>query len=372
MIYLDSAATTPTDAETFKKMSPYFCEVYGNADSPHAIGRAAAEAVVSARDKTAQILGCSPQDVYFTSGGAEGANWAVRGALAKSKKRHVLISAIEHAATLESAIYMRKFGFEVEFIPVGSSGAADPDAVKKMLRPDTAFCAVMAVNNETGVIQPTREIYDICRENEVFFFSDCVQAAPYFTPDVNSADMLTLSAHKFFGPKGAGAAYLNPRAQIDPVISGGFQERSRRGGTTFVAGAVGLALSLAAAHKNYAANNLYVKGLRDKFCSLVLGGISGAHLNGGGDKIPSITNISFDGCEGSNIVFCLDLNGVCASAGAACSAGAAKPSRVIEAMLGAERAKSAVRFSFSKLNTVEEVEKAYSVLSEVVTRIREK
>ncbi len=370
MIYLDNAATTPVDAAVLKRMEPYFSQVYGNPSSQHSAGRQAANALLSARDETARAAGCSPSEIYFTSGGSEACNTAVKGACLKNVKRggHLAVSAIEHHAVIESALDMRAAGFDVTFIQPDKNGVITAEAVKSALRPDTVLCAVMHANNEIGTIQPVGEIYDICRAAGVFYFCDCVQTAGVLP--FPEADALCFSAHKFYGPKGFGALVLKDASRISRLISGGGQERSFRGGTSDTAGAVGCAAALTAACAKMTENNAAVSAVRDRFVARALSEIDGVALNGGGDRLPGNANLFFEGCDGENILFCLDLEGVCASVGSACSAGAAKPSHVLTSVYSAERAKSSVRFSFGKYNTLAEADYAVEALKRAVKKIR--
>ena len=373
MIYLDHAATTPIDKKVLEAMLPYLKENFGNPSSQHALGRASANAVVGARDKIAALLGCKAEEVFFTSGGTEAGNWALKGACVAngSPKGHIAVSAIEHPALLESANDMQKFGYDVTFIQPDRRGVITPQAVEKALRPDTVFCAVMHANNETGVIQPVEEIGKILRERGVFYYCDCVQTAGVLPLPVKHCTALGISMHKFYGPVGFGALYIRNGAKISRFISGGKQERGLRGGTTNAAAAVGCATALELAYNCAKENNAKISALRDKFIKRVLEEIDGAHVNGESEKLPAHANISFDGCDGENLLFLLDMQGIAVSTGSACSAGAVTPSHVLLAMgLEKERAKSAVRFTFGKDNTEEEVEKTLSVLKSAVNKIR--
>lgn len=372
MIYLDNAASTKLDDEVLWEMMPYLTEHFGNAQSQHAAGRAAANAVSAARDKIAAHIGCTAEEVYFLSGGTEAGNTALKGVCATYKKGHLVLSSIEHASLMESALDMQKLGFDVTFVQPEKDGAVLAENIAKAMREDTIFCAVMAANNETGVIQPVGEIGKICRDRGVFYYCDCVQTAAYLPLPVNFADGMGFSAHKFYGPKGAGALILRKRNEVFRLISGGMQERGFRGGTVNTPGIVGTAAAYERACALREKVNAYVKGLRDKFLNRVLTEIEGTHLNGALNKmLPSIANISFDGCEGEKILFLLDLKGVCVSTGAACTAGAVAPSDTLTAMgCALSEAKSAVRFSFGKHNTEEEVDLAIETLKIVVEKIR--
>lgn len=374
MIYLDNASTTPLDADVLEAMLPYLKENFANPSSQHAAGRMAADGVVSARDNIARFIGCKSEEVYFVSGGTEAGNWALKGACAANVDRgkRIVVSAIEHPALIESAKDMQKFGFEVVLINPDGEGIIRPEAVEKALTADTVFCAVMAANNETGVIQPVREIGALCRERGVFYYCDCVQTAGVMPLPVGDCDALGISSHKFYGPKGFGVLYIRNGAQIDRFISGGRQERGLRGGTTNAAAAVGCAVALEKAVNIMDENNKKISALRDLFTEKVIAEIDGAHINGSAKcRLPANANISFDGCDGEQILISLDLNGVAVSTGSACSAGAVSPSHVLTAMgLPAGRVKSAVRFTFGKYNTAEDVEKTVEILKSAVKKIR--
>ena len=373
MIYLDNSSTTPLDSEVLQKMLPFLKEEYANPATQYGAGRASALALLNARDDIAKIFGCKSEEVYFLSGGTEAGNWAIKGAcLAQLEKgRHVVISAIEHPALLESALDLQKLGYEVSFVNPDSEGVISPADIEKAIRDDTVFCAVMHANNETGVIQPVEEIGEICKKRGVFYYCDCVQTAGVLPFPTKHCDALGISAHKFYGPKGVGAIYINENAKISRLISGGKQERGLRAGTANVAGAVGCSEALKNAVCNSAENNAKISALRDRFAGRILTEIDGTHLNGGKNRLPSNANISFDGCDGENILFLLDMKGIAVSTGSACSAGAVKESHVLSAMgLEKSRVKSAVRFTFGKYNSVEEVDKTVSELKEIVKKIR--
>lgn len=374
MIYLDHAATTPLDGEVLKAMTPYLTDIFGNPSSQHRFGREAANAVQNARDGIAHILGVKAEELYFTSGGTEAGNTALKGVCRfnRAKGGHAVLSAMEHPALLESAKDLKKEGFEVTLVNPDKDGLVSPESVAKAIRPDTAFVGVMAANNEVGTIQPIKDIYAVCKERGTFFYCDCVQIAGVLPFVDFPADGIGFSAHKFYGPKGFGGLYMRGNRYFDRLISGGGQERSLRGGTTYVAGAVGCACALKNAVRDMEVNNAKVKALRDGFLNGVLSEIDGAHLNGDlGKRLPSNANISFDGCDGEQILFALDLQGIAVSTGSACSSGAVTPSHVLLSMgLGEARAKSAVRFTFGKYNTEDDVAKTLEVLKEVVKKIR--
>ncbi len=374
MIYLDHAATTPLDKEVLEEMMPYLTENYGNPSSQHSAGRRAANAVTAARDEIAAIMGVSADCLYFTSGGTEAANTALKGICAanKDRGRHIVLSAIEHPALLESARDMCAYGWELTLVNPDSEGIVRAGAVEAAVRPDTVFVGVMAANNETGVIQPIADIYERVKSRGAFFYCDCVQTAGVLPFSRFPADGMGFAAHKFYGPKGFGGLYMKRGTRFGRLLSGGNQERGLRAGTTYVAGAVGCAAALRFAVRNAEENNRRVAVMRDAFAARVLNEIDGTELNGSEEqRLPANANISFDGCDGEQIVFGLDLCGVAASTGSACSSGAVTLSHVLLAMgLDERRVKSAVRFTFGKDNTLGEAIDAAARVKEVVERIR--
>lgn len=371
MIYLDNASTTPLDSGVLDKMMPYLTQQFANPASQYGAGQKTALAVLNARDSIANIVGCKSDELYFVSGGTEAGNWAMKGACAAQSGKHIIVSAIEHPALIESAKDLQKSGYEVTFVNPDINGVISPEDIKKAIRSDTVFCAVMHANNETGVIQPVEEIGAICKRSGVFYYCDCVQTAGVLPFPTKHCDALGISSHKFYGPKGFGAIYINSKAKIYRLISGGKQERGLRAGTTNTAAAVGCAAALENAVRFLEENNAKIAALRDKFVQRVLKEIDGTHLNGGNRRLPANANISFDGCDGENILFLLDMKGIAVSTGSACSAGAVRESHVLGAMgLETPRVKSAVRFTFGKYNTEEEVDKTVEELKAVVGKIR--
>ncbi len=374
MVYLDHAATTPLDGRVLQAMTPYLTEIYGNASSQHSYGRMAANAVTEARDKIADIMGVSPSELYFTSGGTEAGNTALKGVCAalRGRGRHVVLSALEHPALISAANDMREYGYEITLVNPAENGIVSAQSVAGAIRPDTVFAGVMAANNEVGTIQPIKDIYAACRERNVFLYCDCVQTAGVLPFGLFPADGIGFSAHKFYGPKGFGGLYVRGNCRFERLISGGEQERGLRGGTTYVAGAVGCARALEIAEREAQSNNENIRRLRDLFVKRVLAEIEGTHVNGDlQNRLPSNANISFDGCDGEQILFALDLAGIAVSTGSACSSGAVTPSRVLTSMgLDEGRVKSAVRFTFGRGNTLQETEYAALKLKEAVERIR--
>ncbi len=374
-IYLDHAATTPLDIEVFEKMKPYLLQSFGNADSPHSFGRTAMSAVDSARDKLSELLNAKPSEIYFTSGGTESDNWAVLGgafAKAKEGKKHVLLSAIEHHAVLSAGERLQKQGFDVEYIPVNEGGRVEVNEIKARIRPDTALIGVMAVNNETGVLQPFCEIVKLAKQNGSLSFIDAVQAAPYMPIDVKEwgADLVSISAHKFYGPKGVGVLYIKSGVKIEKLVAGGEQERGMRGGTLNVAGVVGLSAAYEKAIKNMGENNPKIIQLKTRFLQN-LQALDGWKVNGEENATPSVLNLRIDGIENTALLYAMDLQGVAFAAGSACASASVKPSHVLLAMgLTEEQAKNSVRLSFGKNNTLQEIDEASAILIETVKKLR--
>ncbi len=377
-IYLDHAATTRVDDRVVQKMLPYFTEIYGNANSQHGYGRKAQEAVDEARDTIARIIGAKPAEVYFTSGGTESDNWALRGTChaLKNKGRHVIISKIEHAAMLTTAHELEKEGFEFSYIGVDGEGFIDLDELKRSIRPDTILIAVMAANNEIGTIEPIKEIVKIAKEHKIEVFTDAVQAMGALDINVDDlgVDLMSFSSHKFNGPKGMGALYVRTGVPLARIITGGHQERTRRGGTTNVPGVVGFAEALRLTKETIAKDREYVSSLRDRFISRVTNEIPYCRLNGpkdGSKRLPNNADFSFDYIEGESILFSLDLAGIAVSSGSACSSGSLEPSHVLIACgVPEEVAHGSIRFTFGKENTVEEVDYTVDKLKEIVNRLR--
>ena len=376
MIYFDHAATTPVDPRVFEKMKPYFTENFGNPNSQHSYGRRTVTAVDDARDTVARLIGAKPNEIYFTSGGTESDNWALRGAAHAyaNKGKHLIVSAVEHPAVLSAAKELQKEGFEVTFAAVDEYGTVDLAKLKEAVRPDTTLIGVMTANNEIGTLQPVREISALARERGILFFTDAVQAAGAMPLNVREpgADMLSFSGHKFYGPKGVGVLYVRSGLRIGKLIAGGHQERSMRGGTTNVPGVVGLAEAFRLANEEMEQNNAHVAALRDRFISRVLREIPYVKLNGHPkNRLPNNANFSFRYIEGESLLFSLDLAGIAVSSGSACSSGSLEPSHVLLATgLPEGLAHGSIRFSFGKENTAEEVDFAVDKLKEIVVRLR--
>lgn len=375
-VYFDHAATTPVDERVLQKMLPYFTDNFGNPNSQHWFGRRSVTAVDEARDTVASLIGAKPSEIYFTSGGTESDNWAIRGAAhARAEKgKHLIISAVEHPAMITTAKELEKEGFEISLAPVDEYGTVDVEKLKSLLRPDTIFVGIMTANNEVGTIQPLAEISGLCRERGILFFTDAVQAAGALKIDVNdpAVDLLSFSGHKFYGPKGVGVLYVRSGVRVGKIITGGHQERSMRGGTTNVPGIVGLAEAFRLANEEMAQNNAHVSAIRDRFIARVLREIPYVKLNGHPkDRLPNNANFSFRYIEGESLLFSLDLAGIAVSSGSACSSGSLEPSHVLLATgLPEGLAHGSIRFSFGKENTAEQIDIAVEKLKEIVVRLR--
>ena len=375
-IYFDHAATTPVDPRVLEKMLPYFTQKFGNPNSQHAFGRETVCAVDDARDEIAACIGAKSSEIYFTSGGTEADNWALRGAAYSfaNRGRHLIVSAVEHPAMIATAKELVKKGFEVTFAEVDEYGAVDLEKLEKAIRSDTVFVGVMTANNEVGTIQPVKEIAALCKAKGIVFFTDAVQAAGAIQLNVKEigADMLSFSAHKFYGPKGIGVLYIRSGLKIEKLVSGGHQERSMRGGTTNVPAVVGMAEALRIATQSLDENAAYVSAIRDHFIHRVLREIPYVKLNGHPEKrLPANANFSFRYIEGESLLFSLDLKNIAVSSGSACSSGSLEPSHVLLAMgLPEGLAHGSIRFSFGKGNTMEEADYTVDALKEIVLRLR--
>ena len=376
-IYFDHAATTPLDKRVLEKMTPYFTEIFGNANSQHYFGRQAVKGVDEARDSIAKIINAKPNELYFTSGGTEADNWAIRGVAHayKDKGRHLIISPIEHAAMIMTAKELEKDGFTVDFMKVDEYGFVDLEHLKSIIRDDTIFVGCMVANNEIGTIEPIKEIAEIAHSKKAICFADAVQAAGVLKLDVKDlgVDLMSMSSHKIYGPKGVGALYIRNGLRIDSIITGGHQERMKRGGTTNVPGVIGFAEAFKIADSELDKNFAYVSSLRDRFIDRVLKEVPFVKLNGPREnRLPANADFSFQFIEGESILFSLDLAGIAVSSGSACSSGSLEPSHVLLAIgLPEELAHGSIRFSFGKHNTVEEVDYAVESLKQAVKRLRE-
>lgn len=356
-------------------MWPYLTRTFGNPSSHHEIGRVAGEALTDARSRVAGVLLCRPAEVIFTSGGTESDNLAIKGtALARPRGRHIVASAVEHKAVLETCAALARQGFEVTLVPVDAEGLVSPDALAAALRTDTTLVSVMLANNEVGTIQPVAEIAAECRSRGIPLHTDAVQAPGLLPVEVGAlgVDLLSLSGHKFGGPKGIGVLYARRGLALAPVLDGGGQERGRRSGTENVAGAVGLAAALEIAETGRAEVSERLTALRDRLTSRVLSTVPGAILTGSADRrMPHHASFCFEGVNGETVLLELELAGVCCSSGSSCSASSTEPSHVLTAMgVSGDLARTAVRFTLGRENTEAEIDRILELVPRAVERVR--
>ncbi|HIT26783.1 MAG TPA: cysteine desulfurase NifS [Candidatus Ornithoclostridium excrementipullorum] len=378
-IYLDNSATTFTDPEVLEEMLPYFTEVYGNGSSQHFFGRDALKAIDNAREKVARAINCKPNEIYFTSGGTESDNWAIKGiARAHRKKgKHIITSVIEHPAVIKTCEALEREGFEVTYVKVDGEGFVSPADIEAAIREDTILISIMTANNEMGTIQPIREIGAIAKAHRIPFHTDAVQAIGNVPIDVvaDNIDMLSMSAHKFYGPKGVGVLYKRNGIKIDRFMDGGEQERNMRASTLNTPGIVGLGKAIEMAVADMDKHNAHIASLRDEFVRQVTERIPEVKLNGAKDfskRLASNANFSFKYIEGESILMRLDLAGIAVSSGSACSSGSLEPSYVLLSLgVPIELAHGSIRFSFGKNNTMEEVNYTVDKLEETVRFLRE-
>ena len=376
-IYFDNAATTKLDENVLEKMIPYLQENYGNASSIYKLGRVAKKAVEESREEIANILNCKPNEIYFTAGGSESDNTAIKGIVRANRKKgnHIITSKIEHPAVLETCKALEKEGFEISYISVDENGIVDLEELKNSIKSTTVLITIMFANNEIGTIQPIEEIGKIAKENNIYFHTDAVQAIGSLKIDVKklNIDSLSLSGHKFYGPKGIGALYVKTGVQFEKYISGGHQERNKRAGTENVAGIVGMGEALRLAYRDLEEHNKKIKELRDYYVEQVTKKIPYIKINGSMEKrLPGNSNISFRFIEGEGLLLNLDLKGICASSGSACTSGSLDPSHVLLAIgLPHEIAHGSLRISIGKYNTKEEIDYLVENLVEIVNRLRE-
>ncbi len=375
-VYLDHASTTPVAPEVLDAMLPYLAGSYGNPSSLHSVGAAARAAVEEAREYVAAALGADADEIVFTSGGTEADNLAVKGVClaARGERRHVLVSAVEHHAVLDAALWLRTQGFEVELVPADGCGQVSPEAVRERIRPDTALVSVMLANNEVGTIQPVRQIAAACRELGVPMHSDAVQALGQVDVDVHNlgVDLMSLSAHKVYGPKGVGALYVRRGVRLEPLLAGGAQESGIRGGTHNVAGIVGLRTAVWLLGELGPGARARIGRLRDRLISGIRGVVPGARLCGHPtERLPSNAHFCFPGIEAEALLLALDAEGICASAGSACSSGSTAPSHVLLAMgLPEHVARGALRLTLGRHTTAEQVDYVVSRLASGVAELR--
>jgi cysteine desulfurase len=376
MIYFDNAATTKISKPVLDSMLPYLKDKYGNPSSIYSLGRESKDAIDEAREKVAKSLGCESKNIYFTSSGSESDNWAIKGiAFAnKDKGNHIITSSIEHHAVLYTCEYLEKQGFEVTYLPVDKNGVVDIKKLKKAIKKETILISVMYANNEIGTIQPIEEIGKIAKENEIYFHTDAVQAIGNIEIDLKKldVDLLTLSGHKFNGPKGVGVLYIKDGTKIDNFIHGGGQERGKRASTENVANIVGLGTAIELAIKDIDKKSKYLINLREKCIKGIIDNIPNTILNGDPVKrLPGNVNVCFKYIEGESILLMLDQLGICASSGSACTSGSLEPSHVLLAIgLPHEIAHGSLRLSFSKDNTGKEVDYLLEVLPGIIEKLR--
>ena len=376
MIYFDNAATTKLDDEVLKEMMPYLTNMYGNASAIYELGRESRKAVEDAREKVAKALNCEVGEVYFTSCGSESDNTAIKGIAKANKEKgnHIITSKIEHPAVIETCEQLKKEGFEITYIGVDEKGIVDLEEIKRAIKPTTILISIMFANNEIGTIQPINEIGKIAKEHEIVFHTDAVQAVGNVRIDVKdmNIDSLSLSGHKFYGPKGVGVLYVKRGIEFQNFINGGHQENNKRAGTENVAGIVGIGKAIELAYQNLDKHNKKITELRDYFINQIIKKIPKVKVNGDmASRLPGNANISFEGVDAEGLLLNLDLKKICASSGSACSAGSLEPSRVLLAIgLEKEIAKSSLRVTIGKYNTKEEVDYLIESLEEIVARLR--
>lgn len=375
--YMDYSATTYVKPEVLDAMMPFFTEKFGNPSSFYGISRETKMAVDNARAQVAKAINCDPNEVYFTGGGSEADNWAIKGiATAHMKKgNHIITTKIEHHAVLHTCEFLEKFGFEVTYLDVNEEGFVDLKQLEEAITDKTILVSIMFANNEIGTIQPIKEIGALCREKKVLFHTDAVQAVGSVPVDVKemNIDLLSLAGHKLYGPKGIGALYIRRGIRIDNLIHGGGQERGRRAGTENIPGVVGLGKAIELATENIEENRARLTVLRDKLIDGILERIPYARLNGprGDKRLPGNSNISFEFIEGESILLSLDFEGICASSGSACTSGSLDPSHVLLAIgLPHEKAHGSLRTTLGAASTEEDVEKLLNELPPIIERLR--
>lgn len=375
-VYADNAATTKMSSSVYEAIKPYMTEIYGNPSSLYKLGIESRKAVDKARETIANCINAKPNEIYFVSGGSEADNWAIKGAAelgAKNGKKHIISSKFEHHAVLHTLEYLEKHGFEVTLLDVHENGLVRPEELEKAIRDDTALVTIMLANNEIGTIQPIKELAQICKKHNVLFHTDAVQAVGTIPVDVADlgCDMLSMSAHKFHGPKGIGGIYIKKGIRLPNLIHGGAQERGLRAGTENIAGIVGMSLALKESCEKMAVRNARLEKMRDRLIDNLLK-IDRSRINGDRVKrLPGNVNMCFQGIEGESLLLMLDLKGVAASSGSACTSGSLDPSHVLLAIgLPHEIAHGSLRLTFSDDNTEEDIDYILSVIPPIVERLR--
>ena len=376
-VYADNAATTRVSENALKAMLPFLQESFGNPSSLYSVGRKAAAALLDARKKVAEALGADTKEIYFTSCGSEADNWAVRSAAfegAKKGKRHIVTSAFEHHAVLRTCAFLEGQGFEVTYISPDSRGLIDPADVKRAVREDTCLVSVMYANNEIGTVQPAAEIAAVCKEKNILFHTDAVQAVGHIDINVKKQgiDILSLSGHKLHAPKGIGALYVRSGVELSPLIFGGPQERGRRAGTENVASAVALGAAITDAVTGIAQRSAAVLQMRERLIDGLLSEIEGVRLNGDRySRLDGNVNLSFDGIEGESLLLMLDMEGICASSGSACESASLDASHVLKSIgLDDRAAKGSLRLTINEENTQEDIDYILERLPAIVARLR--
>ena len=376
-IYLDHNATTPLLPEVIDRMTGTLREEFGNPSSVHHFGQQAKAAIDEARTEVATLLSADPSEVLFTSGGTESDNIAIRGAaeaLEATGRRHLIASSIDHEAVLNTLKALAKRGWRTTLLPVDQTGIVAPDALRAALADDTALVSVMHANNEIGTIQPIAELARIAHDRGALFHTDAVQSAAKLPVSVRSlgVDMLSISAHKFYGPKGVGALWIRRGLRVLPLLTGGRQERSRRAGTENVAGIVGMGVAARIARGKMADEGTRLSALRDRLEAEILAAVPGTAVNGAREpRVPNTTNVSFDRVEAESLLIALDLEGIAVSTGSACSSGTLEPSHVLKAMgFNAHRAQNSIRFSLGASSTDAEIDRVIGVLPKMVEKLR--
>ena len=376
IIYLDNNATTQLDPTVIEEMLPFLTKYYGNPSSGYSFAAKARKAINLARERVATLLGCEPTEIVFTSGGTESNSAVINSALQfEARGKSVLTSAVEHSAVLRPCQDLAKRGCDVTFLGVDQNGNLDLAELEAAIRPETALVSIMWANNETGVLFPVEKIAEMCRAKDVLFHTDAVQATgkiPMRLRDT-AINFLSLSAHKFHGPKGVGALYVKRGTRFNPLIAGGGQENGRRGGTENVASLVGLGKAAESALKYLAEGKSNIRAMRDRFEKAILGSVSGASVNGAGvDRIPNTSSFSFEGIESSAALMLLDRHGICCSAGSACRTGSQEASHVLRAMNpGGDDARRSLRFSLGRFNTEAEIDRAIEVVPTIIEKLRQ-
>lgn len=376
-IYMDHAATTAVKEEVLQEMLPYFSQIYGNPSSIYSFGRDAKRAIEVARDKVAKVLGANPSEIFFTAGGSESDNWAVKGVAYANRKKgnHIITTAIEHHAVLDTCKYLEKNGFQITYLPVDEYGLITAQQVADAITEKTILITVMYANNEIGVIQPIQEIGKIAKEKGIYFHTDAVQAIgaiPVLISDLH-VDFLSLAAHKFYGPKGIGALYIRRGVQLETFMHGGAQERNKRAGTENVPGIVGLGKAIEIAVNQLDSYSSHVQHLRDRLITEVMSKVSNVRLNGHPTKrLPGNVNFSIEYIEGESLLLSLDMKGIAASSGSACTSGSLDPSHVLLAIgLPHEIAHGSLRLTLGEENTDDDVDYCVEVIPGIVNRLRE-